>query len=152
MELFHDRRFWVVQGKVMPFRFRELCFSHSVSYGMVWQKAETRKGSLQGVQNNQHLSPSMHEKTKKLHTIQRRRLLFCQVTDSYLYNNLRFFWGSALLFFLVFINQLERTLDCFASPWNSAKLHHVTLKNAGFGCLHVSFHYGSYMRSISNPT
>ena len=65
------------------------------------------------------------------------------------------FLGQCSSIFLVFINQLERTLDCFASPWNSAKLHHVTLKNAGFGCFsprHVSFHYGSYMRSISNPT
>ena len=27
---------------------------------------------------------------------------------------------------LSFIVRLETTLDCFASPWNSTKLHHLT--------------------------
>ena len=38
-----------------------------------------------------------------------------------------------------YIYVLESTLDCFASPWNSAKLHHPTLKNALFQATEFSF-------------
>ena len=62
----------------------------------------------------------------------------------------RLWWSEKSILFEGYvygnIRTLESTLDCFASPWNSVKLHHLTLKwasNPDLSWLH-------YIQLISN--